>query len=76
MKNCTYDLIGIVNHMGSLYGGHYYAECKNPFDGTWNEFNDSICKEIDINDKRYDKEGAAEPYLLFYCKKEFVNEYC
>ena len=64
-----YDLIGIVNHMGNLYGGHYYAECKNPYDESWNSFNDSIVKEIDIRSKRYETQGSCEPYLLFYCKK-------
>ncbi|EGR29667.1 ubiquitin carboxyl-terminal hydrolase family protein, putative, partial [Ichthyophthirius multifiliis] len=69
--DCTYDLIGIVNHMGGLHGGHYYAECKNPYDGTWNQFNDAICSEINILNKKYDTDGSSEPYMLFYQKRRF-----
>lgn len=36
-----YDLYGVVNHHGSLYGGHYTAYCQNFLDKKWYEFNDS-----------------------------------
>ncbi|KAL4442898.1 hypothetical protein ABPG74_010787 [Tetrahymena malaccensis] len=70
-----YDLIGIVNHSGNLYGGHYTAQCKNPYDGTWNEFNDSQWNEININTQNYERVGSSEPYLLFYCKKGLAQKY-
>jgi len=36
-----YDLIGVVNHSGSLNGGHYVADCRNRDDKQWYHFNDS-----------------------------------
>jgi ubiquitin C-terminal hydrolase len=36
-----YDLVGVVNHMGSLNGGHYVADARNRDSGQWNNFNDS-----------------------------------
>ena len=32
-ESSVYDLYGISNHMGSLYGGHYTAYCKNSVTG-------------------------------------------
>ena len=37
----VYDLFGVVNHFGSLNGGHYTATCKNSIDNNWYYFNDS-----------------------------------
>ena len=36
-----YELYAVSNHSGSLYGGHYIANCKNSIDGNWYCFNDS-----------------------------------
>ena len=36
-----YDLFGVVNHFGSLNGGHYTATCKNSIDDSWYYFNNS-----------------------------------
>jgi ubiquitin carboxyl-terminal hydrolase 4/11/15 len=36
----VYDLYAVVNHYGSLNGGHYTAYAKNN-DGNWYDFNDS-----------------------------------
>ncbi|EAS01964.2 ubiquitin carboxy-terminal hydrolase (macronuclear) [Tetrahymena thermophila SB210] len=74
-QDFLYDLIGIVNHSGNLYGGHYTAQCRNPYDGTWNEFNDSQWNEINIKSQNYDTKGSHEPYLLFYCKKGLAQKY-
>ena len=27
-KDTEYEIYGVVNHMGSLHGGHYTANCK------------------------------------------------
>ncbi|CAF3432687.1 unnamed protein product [Rotaria socialis] len=37
----TYNLFGISNHSGTVYSGHYVAQCKHPFTHDWHEFNDS-----------------------------------
>ncbi|XP_057185302.1 uncharacterized protein LOC130551591 isoform X2 [Triplophysa rosa] len=44
-KVYNYDLYAIVNHIGSLGGGHYYAEIKSSKD-EWYEFNDSTVQRI------------------------------
>jgi len=28
-----YDLVGVINHYGSLSFGHYVSMSKNPYDG-------------------------------------------
>ena len=42
--NYKYDLLGVINHQGSLEGGHYfsYFNLKN----TWVEFDDSHVSEL------------------------------
>lgn len=41
IKSSVYDLVGVVNHSGEINYGHYTAECKNPINGKWYNFNDS-----------------------------------
>ena len=47
-----YELFGIINHEGNLFGGHYYAYIKK---NEWYEFNDTTVKPIQNfnNDKNY-----------------------
>ena len=40
-----YDLYGVIQHFGSLNGGHYTAICKN--DNNWVIYNDSKLDFID-----------------------------
>lgn len=40
-----YELFGIINHSGNVFGGHYFSYIKG-FNGKWYEFNDTIVKEI------------------------------
>lgn len=42
-----YNLYGIVNHYGSLQGGHYTAVVKDSFRKVWNTFDDSKTSPID-----------------------------
>ena len=39
--NKKYKMNGVVNHMGSHHGGHYYANCKSLVNNSWYTFNDS-----------------------------------
>lgn len=48
VKNPIYDLVGVVNHSGDIDFGHYTAECKNPINGKWYDFNDSSVHEIKV----------------------------
>ena len=41
-----YDLYGIVNHFGSLNGGHYIGVVKNDRTGEWLQYDDSRCTPI------------------------------
>lgn len=36
-----YDLYGVVNHFGTLSGGHYTSFVKDNYAGAWNGFDDS-----------------------------------
>jgi len=36
----NYDLYGIINHYGSLTGGHYMSVVKNVQTNEWFQYND------------------------------------
>lgn len=42
----VYDLYALVNHIGSLSGGHYYADIKSFENQKWYRFDDSIVEEV------------------------------
>jgi len=57
-SSTIYRLTGIVEHQGTMHGGHYVAYVRNP-DGTWSHISDDSvvdCKDI----------AKAQPFLLFY----------
>ena len=67
-KDFTYDLRGVSEHMGSCYGGHYIAHCKNYMNNKWYEFDDSRVRYV----PDADVEGelvSKNAYMLFYVKK-------
>jgi|JI10StandDraft_1071094.scaffolds.fasta_scaffold109524_7 ubiquitin C-terminal hydrolase len=64
-----YDLYAISNHMGSLYGGHYTAHCKNSLDGRWYEFNDSSVGRT--NESHL---VCSSAYVLFYRRRGLTSE--
>jgi len=59
-----YDLYGIVNHYGTLHGGHYTAFVKNPYKGSWNTFDDS--KATNMSEPKVVSRNA---YVLFWVRK-------
>jgi len=59
-----YNLFGIVDHMGSLNGGHYTAKCKNSDNRRWYEFNDSSVHEISVHFPL----SSSSAYILFYAR--------
>jgi ubiquitin C-terminal hydrolase len=61
-KRYNYELYGISNHSGSVNGGHYTSCIKN-MNGKWYNYNDTIVKEIDINEI-----FSSKAYCLFYRK--------
>jgi len=60
-----YELVGMVNHMGTMTGGHYTANAKNARTGLWYNFNDETVSKVDPNN--FDTSTA---YMLFFKKKE------
>ncbi len=59
-----YDLFGVCNHSGSVYGGHYTAYVKNANE-KWYHYNDTNVDEM----KNLDKIISPKAYCLFYRKK-------
>lgn len=67
-RDYSYDLYGVVYHMGNLNGGHYIAFTKNLINRKWYRFDDSTVSHIPdeyIENELY-KDGS---YILFYKKK-------
>ncbi|KAG7384918.1 Ubiquitin carboxyl-terminal hydrolase 32 [Phytophthora pseudosyringae] len=63
-----YDLYAVVNHVGALGGGHYFAYVLSDHDGKWKCFNDHQCKDID------EKEVVSSmAYILFYRRRDMAN---
>jgi ubiquitin carboxyl-terminal hydrolase 8 len=59
--DAKYEAYGIINHVGNIGYGHYYAYCKN-IDGEWYNYDDSHISKL----KNIITENA---YVLFYKKK-------
>lgn len=58
-ESCNYELFGIINHQGSVMGGHYYAYIKN--NNQWLMFNDmTVSKVSNIM--------SSDNYCFFYRK--------
>lgn len=64
-----YDLCAVVNHVGTLSKGHYFAHVLEG--GKWWFCNDGkppVCiEEEDI----YDNATTGNPYILFYTRKKY-----
>lgn len=58
----SYNLIGVSNHSGTVYSGHYTAQCKHPYTNQWHEFNDSSV--YSLNDPT--RMISSNAYVLFY----------
>ena len=63
-----YDLYGVINHGGTLTGGHYYCILKQK--NTWIKFDDSYVNENDGNVE------TPNAYILIYksFNKEKINK--
>lgn len=61
----NYDLYGICNHSGGVFGGHYTAFVKNA-NNKWYCFNDQLVNEITDTSKLC----SPQAYCLFYRKKK------
>jgi ubiquitin carboxyl-terminal hydrolase 8 len=60
LNNETYELFGIINHEGNIFGGHYFSYIKK---NNWFLFNDTNVSQIQVQNIVSDKN-----YCLFYRK--------
>eukprot|EP00605_Chrysophyceae_sp_TOSAG23-4_P000737 GSChrysophyteH1.ASY1.ANO1.824.1 assembled CDS len=67
---CSYDLIGVANHIGGTGFGHYVAHCDVNNDSRWMCFNDGKVSKASQSEG-----GVSGPsaYLLFYQLHEVVQ---
>ena len=56
----VYDCYGVINHSGSLNGGHYTAFCKTE-GKKWHLYNDTRVSKV-----TKDKVVSSQSYVLFY----------
>ena len=61
-ETCKYELFGIINHTGNVFGGHYYS-CVKKSDDHWYCMNDKSIKRI-----KESKLISSSNYCLFYRK--------
>lgn len=64
-----YELLGIVNHFGTLEGGHYKANIKQILRSgqrRWFKYDDQEVTEIDSKDVI-----SQDAYILFYVSQQF-----
>jgi ubiquitin C-terminal hydrolase len=52
LQNNQYELFGIINHEGNVFGGHYYSYIKK---NNWFVFDDNTISQVQdiISDKNY-----------------------
>ncbi|XP_047241106.1 ubiquitin carboxyl-terminal hydrolase 47-like isoform X2 [Girardinichthys multiradiatus] len=65
----TYELYALVEHFGTLKGGHYKAKIKPQDEDRWYEFNDSSVTLLHNMSHRNKSEKSRSAHLLFYRKK-------
>ena len=59
-----YDLVGVVNHYGFTFEGHYTAFTKNHLTGKWYKCDDEFVDEMDET-----KLISSNAYILFYQRR-------
>ena len=59
----TYQLYGIICHLGSMGGGHYISYVKYEYKGKawWFKMSDSMVREVKVEEVL-----NSEAYILFY----------
>lgn len=60
IKQYTYSLLGILNHSGDIFGGHYHSFVKND-NGKWYDYNDTLISGLNEN-----KLVTNKNYVLVY----------
>ncbi|KAJ3688559.1 hypothetical protein LUZ61_017723 [Rhynchospora tenuis] len=77
-SKCTYRLVGLVEHSGSMSGGHYVAYIRGEktqkggvLGQTWFYASDAHVKEVSLSEVL-----KSEAYILFYERFENENSSC
>lgn len=58
----SYDLYGVVNHYGTMEGGHYISNCKHAIHEDWYKYEDHEVTKMNFSDVR----SSQAAYILFY----------
>ncbi|XP_023201533.1 ubiquitin carboxyl-terminal hydrolase 47-like [Xiphophorus maculatus] len=71
-ENQTYEMYAMVDHFGTLRGGHYTATIKPEEEDSWYEFNDSSVTLLgnQMLQRKFEKSRSA--HLLFYRKQSIA----
>ena len=64
-QTAEYNLLGFINHIGTLNFGHYYSYIKLENKTIWYKFDDSKVNRIGNK-----VEDMDEAYILFYTRKD------
>ncbi|CAB1351549.1 unnamed protein product, partial [Coregonus sp. 'balchen'] len=75
-EKCEYELYAIVDHFGSLRGGHYTAKIKSFDDDNWYEFNDSyVTKFLErLSTPHADRENHGTNHVHGSLREDGVTE--
>jgi hypothetical protein len=65
--DAVYDLCGVSNHHGSIWGGHYTAYARSADDGQWRKFDDEAVTPATVATVMASKDA----YVLFYRRRSF-----
>ena len=71
----VYDLMGVVNHYGGIFGGHYTAYTRLPCAEDWRrtELGWRECDDSRVHTVTEDQVVTRAAYLLFYRRRENVD---
>ena len=61
----VYDLIAVANHMGTMDGGHYTADCLHAPTRSWYTFDDSRVSSASPHEL-----CGRSAYCLFYMRRD------
>ena len=65
-----YDLISVVQHLGSFENGHYICIAKGP-GGKWEELDDTFVSNVNVA-RAIRPGGGWTPYALYYTRSDKV----
>ena len=68
-KTAKYNLVGVSNHFGNTFGGHYTSYCKNG-NGSWYHYDDTDVSEIDDTNEVI----SNQAYVIVYERKNLDIE--